>query len=99
MWAHIDQWCEHAGLIRVFEDGQEFDVDGYEYMFPFRMYSPDEIELTGMCCRVCTASEARAMLRAVRERGWTATWRRVSGAKPGIHEARQGVRRVDRKRV
>jgi len=88
MWAHIDQWCEHAGLIRVFEDGNEFDVDGYEYMFPFRMKSACEIELTGMCCRVCTPGEARAMLRAVRERGWKATWRRVSGARPGIHEAR-----------
>ena len=88
MWAHIDQWCEHAGLIRVFADGREFEVDGYEYMFPFRMYAPDRIELAGMCVRRPTKSEAWAMMRAVRERGWTVTWRRVCGARPGIHEVR-----------
>ena len=88
MWAHVDQWCEHAGLIRVFEDGQEFEVDGYTYMFPFRMYAPNRIELTGMCVRPPTKSEAWAMMRAVRERGWKVTFRRVCGAKPGIHEVR-----------
>ena len=75
-------------MIRVFKDGAEFNVDGYEYMFPFRILEQDTIELQGACVRKPTKSELWAMMRACRQRGWTVRWRRVSGAKPGIHEAR-----------
>jgi hypothetical protein len=89
MWAHIQTVgrCERqcSGLIRIFEDGQEFG-EPYRYAFPFRVVDDETIEIYGVAGRAPTASEARAMLRAVRERGWRVSWRRVEGARPGKHE-------------
>ena len=74
MWAHLDWWCEHAGIARVFDDEKEFEVDAYRYALPFvvrkRYQKPDkddmigEVEFMGMV-KAPTLSEYRAMRDAM----------------------------------
>jgi len=85
-WAHIEYFCEHGGVIRVFETGKAYG-DRYCYALPFHKLSDNVIEFVG----VVTApklSYARAIKVACRAVGLEAVRERKSGARPGIKEFR-----------
>jgi hypothetical protein len=74
MWTHLEWFCEHAGIARVFDDGKEFETDNYLYAMPFvvreRYQVPDEDGFIGEVEAVGgvkppTLSQARSMLDAM----------------------------------
>ena len=85
-WCHIDWHCEHAGLVRVFDEHSTFGQP-YCYALPFVVREKfDSGERIGMIefvgvTTVMQPCQYRAMRKAVRDTGWGILSTRVKDGK------------------
>jgi hypothetical protein len=75
MWAHLEWFCEHAGLIRIYKDDQKYG-DPYSRAIAFVVIDRFEtgpkignLELKGVT-KVLTKDEYRAIRLACFTDGW-----------------------------
>ena len=78
-WGHVE-WYD-GGLVRVFEDHQQFG-DPYQYVMPFKKVDDETVELVGVT-RPPTISQARAILLALQREGLRIRKFRFRGAMTG----------------
>ncbi len=88
-WAHIEWFCDHAGLARVFNSDQKYG-DPYCYALPFvvreKYAAPlangkrGLVEFVGVV-KVMSSCQYRAMKQAMFEAGWGIVSTRIKDGK------------------
>jgi len=82
-WAHVEPFCQHAGMVRVFAEDAVYGVDPYCWSVAYCVVDDGVIEFKGVhdAPRQC---QVRAIAKSLRKQGLKLLRERKSGANPGL---------------